>query len=377
MSPGRDQNMKILQHPALRQSLGLVTGLAVGIVGAILFQQSMPPPEGSVAEDLAKVETELRGAMKEIAALKADGNSSSSRRSVKDGMRSIAEKLRNGEDVSFDDIFWSMKPWLRDISPLFNRMRELEQGDNFDSLAGEFARKYDLSEADRESLKQWFIEKGKVNAREFDEVIFSETSGFVDFMRVSQFDERNTEGIDEFMEARMEGEALEEFKADRLEERIESVEAEADRRLQRLHDVVELDNDQIDEMFVVLARGSSQYREGMEFGGVDAATSPIEQGARDEAIREAFRRCAPAMMQTTLICGLGIMVLVQSDFITTCRFAVLIFLLLALALPGDLVLLPAILASPLGKYFRSSKRADGRLRAEKAPLPPAIDGMTD
>jgi hypothetical protein len=281
--------MKLLNHPALRQSLGLATGLIVGIVGAVLFQQSMPPPKGSVEEQLDEKDAELRKAEAVIAALKADGKSPKSRRSVKDGMRSIAERLRNGEDVSFDDIFWSMKPWLRDISPLFNRMREMEQGDNFDALAGEFARKYDLSEADRESLKKWFTERGKKNAQEYDEVIFSETSGFVDFVRVTQFDQRNTEGLDEFMEARMEGEALEEFKADRLEERIESVEAEADRRLQRLHDVVELDNDQIDEMFVVLARGSSQYREGMEFGGVDAATSSIEPGERDAAIREVLR----------------------------------------------------------------------------------------
>ena len=73
--------------------------------------------------------------------------------------------------------------------------------------------------------------------------------------------------------------------------------------------------------------------------------------SRHDAIREAFRRCALAMVQTTLICGFGLLVLVQSSFIPTCRFAVLVFLLLMLALPGDLILLPAILASPLGKYF--------------------------
>jgi predicted RND superfamily exporter protein len=82
--------------------------------------------------------------------------------------------------------------------------------------------------------------------------------------------------------------------------------------------------------------------------------------SRHEAIREAFRRCAPAMVQTTLICGLGLLVLVQSTFIPTCRFAVLVFLLLALALPGDLILLPAILASPLGKYFERRRNLPPR-----------------
>lgn len=72
---------------------------------------------------------------------------------------------------------------------------------------------------------------------------------------------------------------------------------------------------------------------------------------RQEAIREAFRRCAPAMVQTTLICCVGLLVLVESAFIPAVRFSVLVFFLLALALPGDLVLLPAILASPLGACF--------------------------
>ncbi len=92
-------------------------------------------------------------------------------------------------------------------------------------------------------------------------------------------------------------------------------------------------------------------------------TRAIDLGrTRHVAIGEAFRRCAPAMVQTTLICGVGILVLVQSAFVPTCRFAILIFLLLAAALPGDLILLPAILASPLGKYFergRCSKRNEG------------------
>ena len=51
--------MKLLSHPAVRQSLGLVTGLLVGIVGAVLFQQSLPPettvapaPDTTVAPEI-------------------------------------------------------------------------------------------------------------------------------------------------------------------------------------------------------------------------------------------------------------------------------------------------------------------------------------
>ncbi len=72
---------------------------------------------------------------------------------------------------------------------------------------------------------------------------------------------------------------------------------------------------------------------------------------RPAAIHDAFRRCAPAMVQTTLICGIGLLLLIDSYFVPTQRFAVLLFLLLMTALPGDLILLPALLASPAGRFF--------------------------
>ncbi|NND98835.1 MAG: MMPL family transporter [Pirellulaceae bacterium] len=72
---------------------------------------------------------------------------------------------------------------------------------------------------------------------------------------------------------------------------------------------------------------------------------------RHESISVAYRRCAVAMIQTTMICGLGLLVFAASQFVPTSRFAVLMFALLTVALVGDLVMLPALLASPLGKFF--------------------------
>ncbi len=78
----------------------------------------------------------------------------------------------------------------------------------------------------------------------------------------------------------------------------------------------------------------------------------IRQGmSRHEAIREAFRRVAPAMTQTTLIGGLGLSVFALSTFTPTQRFGVMMLTLLAAALIGDLIMLPALLASPLGRCF--------------------------
>ena len=70
-----------------------------------------------------------------------------------------------------------------------------------------------------------------------------------------------------------------------------------------------------------------------------------------EATLAALRQCAPAMAQTTLVCGLSLMVYILSDFLPTKRFSLLMACLLSTAIVGDLLLLPAILSSRLGNYF--------------------------
>jgi len=72
---------------------------------------------------------------------------------------------------------------------------------------------------------------------------------------------------------------------------------------------------------------------------------------RNEAIIEAYRRCAAAMTQTTLIGGFGLAVFALSTFTPTQYFGVMMLTLLGAALIGDLIFLPALLAGPLGRYF--------------------------
>jgi hypothetical protein len=73
--------------------------------------------------------------------------------------------------------------------------------------------------------------------------------------------------------------------------------------------------------------------------------------SRNQAILEAYKRCAAAMTQTTLIGGFGLAVFAFSTFTPTQCFGIMMLALLAAALIGDLVFLPALLASPLGRYF--------------------------
>ncbi len=77
---------------------------------------------------------------------------------------------------------------------------------------------------------------------------------------------------------------------------------------------------------------------------------------RKGAVMLAYERCGTAMTQTTLIGGLGLSVFAFSTFTPTQRFGVLMLLLLAAALVGDLIFLPALLSGPVGRFFRASKR---------------------
>jgi predicted RND superfamily exporter protein len=81
---------------------------------------------------------------------------------------------------------------------------------------------------------------------------------------------------------------------------------------------------------------------------------------RRTATEQAFERCATAMMQTTLIGGMGLAVFAVSTFTPTQQFGSLMITILAIALVGDLVMLPALLCGPLGWFF-----------APKAPAVPS------
>ncbi len=81
-----------------------------------------------------------------------------------------------------------------------------------------------------------------------------------------------------------------------------------------------------------------------------------------DAVRKAYDHCGWAMLQSTLICGFGMLVYTMSSFIPAQRFALMMIALLAAALAGDLLLLPAILLGPFGKWLRPTVNevVDGR-----------------
>jgi hypothetical protein len=74
-----------------------------------------------------------------------------------------------------------------------------------------------------------------------------------------------------------------------------------------------------------------------------------------EAVARTFHSCAAAMIHTTLISCLSMVPFLFAEFIPTQQFAKLMIVMLSGAILGDLVLLPAMLLSPLGKVIQASK----------------------
>jgi predicted RND superfamily exporter protein len=82
------------------------------------------------------------------------------------------------------------------------------------------------------------------------------------------------------------------------------------------------------------------YREGL-----------LEFGERNAAILSAYRRCAPPTLQAAMISGLGMAVFAFSTFTPTQRMGWLMMTILIAGVVAELIMLPAILAGPLGKAF--------------------------
>jgi predicted RND superfamily exporter protein len=94
------------------------------------------------------------------------------------------------------------------------------------------------------------------------------------------------------------------------------------------------------------------YREGL-----------AEFGDRNRAIISAYRRCAPPTLQAAMISGLGLAVFALSTFTPTQRLGWLMMTILIAGVVAELVMLPAILAGPLGRAFSI------RRPAVSTPLP--------
>jgi len=77
-----------------------------------------------------------------------------------------------------------------------------------------------------------------------------------------------------------------------------------------------------------------------------------DTGCRYKAIIGAYRHCATPTLQAALINGMGLSVFAFSTFMPTRKFGYLMLSILVAGMFAELILLPALLASPLGRAFK-------------------------
>ncbi len=92
----------------------------------------------------------------------------------------------------------------------------------------------------------------------------------------------------------------------------------------------------------------------------------IQEGkTRKESVELAFRGCARAMYQSWGVIGIGLSVFSLSPFMPTRNFGIMMISMLTVALAGNLLMLPAVLAGPGGKIFAwGIRRKENRRRAK-------------
>lgn len=267
----------------LKQVLGLIIGLVVGVTGGVMFMKSLPPEEGSLEDQYELATTRLASAERRLMAYQRYERSGMGR--SRDEMRNLVLSAKEGEDLSPDDLFRVMKPWMRDMTPIFERVRQVNAEDWADTKTAEWSRLYDLDEGQRKRLKEWF--EVKIGEREdaLIKVIQSDQSGFVDFIKATEYGWKDEIGVEPMMEEMLEGGALEKFREDRLNERAESVQNEADRHLSRLDALVYLDDEQHRKMFGVLSRSARDYTPEVGEKGEAALDLPARNAAIDQILR--------------------------------------------------------------------------------------------
>ncbi len=289
---------------AVRSLIPLVVGLVVGGVGAVLFQESMPGAEGSPQERASKLEADLKQAQNRITALEAGdapvrnkrglieratgGGGAGRARTLADGARAIAEDIRAGKPVSPEDIFRASQPLARDLAPLFDRIRVKQQKEVIDSMTGELARKYNLTPQNQEALKKWFEAKSNEEAKRWTEMLGREGTRLEDVVRATH-DVRPDEGLDTFMQGVLPPEKLAAFKTERLAERAQRVQQQADMKVQRLNSIVALDDAQRDQVFGIMARSSRDYDPSMALDGIRGEIGATPGGDRQAAMLSVLR----------------------------------------------------------------------------------------
>jgi len=90
---------------------------------------------------------------------------------------------------------------------------------------------------------------------------------------------------------------------------------------------------------------------------------------RTDSIMFAYGDCAQAIYQSWAVIGLGLSAFAFSNFMPTRRFGILMLTMLTLSSIGNLVLLPALLAGPFGRWFWRIRKAAPQSEPDESSVP--------
>ena len=91
------------------------------------------------------------------------------------------------------------------------------------------------------------------------------------------------------MATQLSGDKLTQFKTERMAERAERVQQDADRQVQRLDGIVKLDDEQRDQVFGIMARNSRDYDPEMQLEGIGGQIGSTPNGDRQQAMLSVLR----------------------------------------------------------------------------------------
>jgi hypothetical protein len=268
----------------LTSMLPLALGVTLGASGAIMFQKTLPPEEGSPEEKIAQLQHELKKTRTELNEISDLIPRKRFGPTTHDGVRSIAFAMKTGQPVTPDDIFNAFKPLMRDLSPLTQRMSELEAKRRAESMAGEYARKYGLNDDQQKQLIEHLAANQNEHNKTISNLIESDHTSVRDFMEAERNFELDT-GLDAFMAQQLKGEELQAFKTERITEKSERAQQDADLQVERIDNIVKLDEQQRHQMFLNMAQTSRHYDPQMQFEGLSEGTKTLPANtSREDAM---------------------------------------------------------------------------------------------
>ena len=275
----------------MRAPLFLLLGLVIGGLGASLFVRSLPPPSGTDAQKIVELQRTVERDRLRIAALEATEANAAARlaREAASGRRSIFQDLKDGRPVDVNDLFTAAKPFLHEFAPLTDRLRARETKRHIDRTVADLGKRWGLDDAQQANLRQWMEDRAASHAESVRDVTSRADSTFMDYTKAMR-DFQPNEGIDTFMEGTLQGDTLSKYKSERMAERVTHVQYEAERRVEHLNSIVPLDEQQQDQVFALMARGSPEFDPSMQFEGLGDDRAVLAPGeSRDQAILGVLR----------------------------------------------------------------------------------------